>query len=159
VLQERPLSLFFLPLSPTNFFSVPHQQYHPCPSRLVPFWEKHGSKVSSCLQSRTPSSAINSVSSNGELPPQRWLQSILAAMTSTTPTTRRTCKPANNSLFLLNHGCRHPSSALAYIKGTSRERGKMDEHSTDKESTKGRTEERGQGNEKKRQREREQWRS
>jgi hypothetical protein len=80
-------------------------------------------------------------------------------MTSTTPTTRRTCKPADNSLFLLSRGCRHPSSALAYIKGTSRERGKMDEHSTDKESTKSRTEERGQGNEKKRQREREQWRS
>jgi hypothetical protein len=54
----------------------------------------------------------------------------------------------NNNLFLLSHGCRHPSSALAYIKGTSRERRKIDEHSTDKESTKSRTGERGQGNEK-----------
>jgi len=60
----------------------------------------------------------------------------------------------NNNLFLLSHGCRHPSSALAYIKGTSRERRKIDEHSTDKESTKSRTWERGQGNEK-RDRERE----
>jgi hypothetical protein len=40
------------------------------------------------------------------------------------------------------------SSALAYIKGTSRERRKMDEHSIDKESTKSKTGERGQGNEK-----------
>jgi len=43
--------------------------------------------------SRTPSSAINSVASNFELHPKRWLQSRLAATSSTTPATGRKCKP------------------------------------------------------------------
>jgi len=43
--------------------------------------------------SKTPSLAINNVSSNGELHPQRWLRSRLTATSSTTPTTERECKP------------------------------------------------------------------
>jgi hypothetical protein len=43
--------------------------------------------------SRTPSLAINSVASNCELHPQRWLQSRLAATSSTTPATGRKCNP------------------------------------------------------------------
>jgi len=92
VLQERPSS----PLSPNpaGTSSLRHSNnIIPVPHGWLPFMRNTAGKLVHVDNSRTPSLAINSVASNCELHPQRWLQSRLAATSSTTPATGRKCNP------------------------------------------------------------------
>ncbi|KAI5603096.1 hypothetical protein BDE02_01G196500 [Populus trichocarpa] len=92
VLQERPSS----PLSPNpaGTSSLRHSNnIIPVPHGWLPFMRNIAGKLVHVDNSRTPSLAINSVASNCELHPQRWLQSRLAATSSTTPATGRKCNP------------------------------------------------------------------
>jgi hypothetical protein len=92
VLQERPSS----PLSPNpaGTSSLRHSNnIIPVPHGWLPFMRNIAGKLVHVDNSRTPSLAINSVASNCELHPQRWLQSRLAATSLTTPATGRKCNP------------------------------------------------------------------
>jgi len=71
--QSKP-SMAFLFLSGLIPRSPPHQTWPP-------------------LSAEQTSPTINSIASNWELHPQRWLQSRLAATSSTAPATRCKCKP------------------------------------------------------------------